>query len=529
VRDTLISVLVLLAFPLLFLAALYAGGILLPLYALVSLSIALALLLRIVIIGPDPLALAADNPPPLPERRYAAFGRSLMLMALLFGLAMLIHGRVLDQLQEMDAALILLPLARQRLEAGVISLILSGAFLLLTIIFGALLVVQLEYWPLADSPGNPPTTPVQRWQRALSRAVRIIAGGSQGTMILDRGKIRYPDGREAGIDACLGPVYIDTREGQAAIVETRGQVSHAQSGRFWLEGNQRLTGFVDLSTQTAQITVEKALTRDGMVIEGFDVTVRYSVGVGSIPDAGPADPDLRSASGQLQFKPARLMRNHWKDTPWSFKEGVQKASEAIVRTTIGSYEMRDIAILTAASRTAIEAALRSAIQQRFDPDERWMYIVRVSIGKITLSEPAYTELIRRWATEMQAISARIRAEADRDTLILKGQGQADAMRVVENAKQETRVTIAQTVNQIANMDPANAARNLRIVLNLIGYMSQDSLRQVQVSEMLEEMARHSRQFNLNVVSDELLNATGAPVPPAASQPAVPPPMPGADS
>jgi hypothetical protein len=221
--------------PPLFFLALILNGFWAMLFVFFSLLIAAGLWSQYISVASTPAGLQSvpSVSPLVADQRRAVLVRQLLLTMLIIGLAMLLHWWVLGKLVAPgDAAILHYPAGLQHLIAGLVALVLVLLFVGLAIGFAALLVVQLDYWDLGDAlDGSPQQTPQRRWRSALVRAVRMILGLSQGTYILDGGMIYRPDWPDKPIErearTCVGPAYIDAREGQVAIIETKGIITHA--------------------------------------------------------------------------------------------------------------------------------------------------------------------------------------------------------------------------------------------------------------------------------------------------------------
>jgi regulator of protease activity HflC (stomatin/prohibitin superfamily) len=262
-------------------------------------------------------------------------------------------------------------------------------------------------------------------------------------------------------------------------------------------------------------------TRDGMIIDKLELTVRYRLGVGVPPQSGPA---RRAASGQFEYKPDLLRTNHWRDTPDSYKETVKKVAEGVARAAISSYDLHEIAILPGPMREKLEEQLRNGIQRRLNPDGDWVNVQRTSLGKITIPREAYNELVQRWVAEMQAGTSRIRAEADRDIMILRSEAQVSSFRALEKVKSAVRKDLIDQSRQLIETNPDLAQRYLEAVESLAGYLTQDNAQALHVVESLEAMARNSKSFNLYLGASDLLQKNGiVTAPPSTSDASSPEP------
>ena len=479
-------------------------------FAAVSVALALAFLLGIVSVAlsDDDDRSASPHSSPFAYQPGHEFGRWLMFETFALGVAMALQWPILGWLSARHASLPGIVTRSEFAQQTVsVALALGAAVgaLLAFLLPAIVLIAYLDYWDLGDSPTDGPQTPGQRFRRAFGRCLRIILGLSQGTIIQDRGKMYRPDGQ--AVTVCAGPVYLDARDGQVAIVETRGRVSTAVSGRVWLSANQRVTGIADLAEQSAQVVVENAATDDGMIIERFEFTVIYAAGRAKPReeqnDGAPVE-EARTA-GVFTFTPDRVRENLWRDTPETFRSAVIAQSQSVARTVIGSYDLRQIAILPGDTRRVVEDELRAGLQERYDAAGDWFDVQRVAIGAVALPQEARKELVDRWAAEMRAVTRSIEAQTDKDTMILKGEGQALALHAVEKVKHEVReqlieqlsTLICRDATQSVKGDSELAKRYLEAIEALTGYLAEDSGRALKLVETLETMAKQGKEVNVD--------------------------------
>ena len=461
--------------------------------------------------APAPASVAAAKTAPRPESAHAGGGahafagasfpitRSvpwnarLLLAMLLLGIAMLLHWWVLGQMLLRPEAL---PLsmqesaALQRLWAGVVSLFISLSILFLCIVFSALLVVNLDFWNLSEPPGYDPDARQRHWLAAVRRAFYIVLGLSLGTVILDRGKLYRPDGEEVDIKGCAGPIYLDVREGQVAIIETKGLTDEAVNGRRWLDANQRVTGTADLTVQKASVAVERVLTKDGLTIGLFEFTVRYSIGKGTTSGDG------WPASGQFTYNPEQTRVKMWKDTPESYKAGIVAVAQVVSRSVIGSFDLKDVIIMPGAARTGVEEQIRCGIQRMMgDEGVLWLDVKSVAIGEVIVPDEASKELTDHWVALMQAGTDEIRSQTQKKALVVKSEGHVEAFANLEKAKDRVRAGLIDQIRSLAASDPQLADRYLAALENITGHLVQDNVQGWHTVETLESMARSSDSFS----------------------------------
>jgi hypothetical protein len=426
---------------------------------------------------------------------------------LVLGVAMLVHWWVLGQLLlGSDSAPIFMAESAvvQRMVAGILSLFIAGLLVLLAVVIAALLVMSLDFWNMSEPPDRySPAVRQRRWLVGLQRAFAIILGFSMGTIIVDRGKLYQPDWQEVDIRSCTGPLFVDVREGQVVVIEDRGLTNAARHGRIWLNAHQRVTGHADLTVQKAPVVVEHALTKDGLIIDRFELTVRFSIGKGKNPVAG------WPTSGQFPYNDVVTRDKMWKDTPETYKAGVVAVAQIVARSIIGSCDLKDLVKLPDVDRSAVETAIRNGIQSTMqDETGVWLDVKSVAIGEVAVPAPAEKELTDHWVALMQADTGEIRSQTDKKTLLVKSEGQAEAFANLEKAKDIVRAGLITQIKSLSVSDPQLADRYLSALEKLTGHLVQDSVQGWHTVEMLEGIAHGSESVNLFIAPNGALQQAG---------------------
>lgn len=407
----------------------------------------------------------------------------------------------------------------------------------------ALTILQLDYWNLAGDaataerdPQAPPSR--RRTILAMLRAISIIFGLNQGTVILEGGKLRRPDGRP--VAAFAGPGFLDIRKGQAAILETGGVIGPVCGpGRSWLRPNQRVRGTVELTRQSITVSVEQALTQDGIPIDVFEFSMGYRVAPkaramtvgGAATGQEPPEEPAPSAGRRSLPPPERLTPEQedmirelfWKDTPDSIKATMNAVGQQAVRSVVGRHYLRDLIMPSVTKPVEIRQSLvepapvsREDIEKEIIQD---MLVVRklaervsidyLSIGRITAPEPARAQLLSLWVAQQQREVAKTRAQMDLDMMQHRGEGQAQAFKAIEDAKRKIREGF---IEQLAEMQarvggkaltPDQLERYLFKIEALTTRLAQDYVRTIQVVDTLEQMGKSGKEINLYLADNVL--------------------------
>jgi len=496
------TVLVVCGLAVLFLICLLLGQMGMPIFLFLDGVLLILLVLGLIQVAdvPFPAATAEASPSPFIYRPGPERARLLFFAGIIFELAALIQWRLYAPPPAADVEVVAATAgveSAQRLASAGIAFLVAAVSVGFVIAVAAVLVMNLDYWGLSDAPNGPPVGAAARRWRAFIRCLHIVLGLSRGTVVLEKGKLYRPDGQE--VDVCVGPCYLDVRDNQVAAIETGGHVGDAVGrGRYWLAGNQRVTGYFSLGLQVISVVIEKVVTRDGMIIDRLELEVIYRMGNGDRE---------QPAGGPLQFDSHIVTNDLARATIESYKQNVDRVAQSQARAVIGNYDLREIMMLPADARKAMSDQIKDGIA----PILRESRFRAVNIGKIELSPDAVRELTDRWVAAMQAETATIRARTQKETTILKGEGHALAFYEVEKIKKNVREELIRQLSMFVFGDTSGtlpvtddlAKRYLDAVEALTGYLAQDSGQALQMIETLETMARHSKQLNLYIGSDEL--------------------------
>ena len=256
---------------------------------------------------------------------------------------------------------------------------------------------------------------VAQWEQA-----QLVAGtdsqlGIYGRVeLVEDGKsymLRAPSGGEV----YAGPGLLIVADGYAVVLEQGGRISRiVGAGTSLLKQDERPSLIVPLRSETIAKPITNVITRDGIIIEGFNLFIYFQV------DPGSGQPGERSefAYDENHIKKIwRLVSKEWD----SIKPAMETIADTSLRDVIARYDLDEVL----ATRERIKDEVRAQINKR-SLDSLAIRVVGVDIGEVKIPMKAQDALLEKWIVKgRQDIDATM-AETERLIAIERRRGKAKA-------------------------------------------------------------------------------------------------------
>lgn len=327
-------------------------------------------------------------------------------------------------------------------------------------------------------------------------------------LVIDEGQEKYskPEGL---LKKLGGPGLVVVQEGNAAIFQKGGRITKVVGpGRDWIAFLERTRCVLDLRPQWESRVLENVRTRDqvpltvrlgvGFHIERREETDRREKEKG-LPHDPPSDPVLgkvyqvyestvRKAafhpSGDWRLTAVGMVENNLRDVVATY-DFDQLFRHEPGREGGGSFDPEERTI------REIEKKVLEKIR-RIAAEEFGVSITTVDVSEVRVPDEVQERLLEWWGVRWHRVTEVVRAEAEKEALALKGQGQAAALEAVEQKRQaaigSTIRALEGLVTGIAWRDAALAERLASVIERLIGRMVTEDVLALRMLEALEKLS-----------------------------------------
>jgi regulator of protease activity HflC (stomatin/prohibitin superfamily) len=282
----------------------------------------------------------------------------------------------------------------------------------------------------------------------INKRVELVVDGKAKTL-------RAPGG---GWARFAGPGLVIVVDGHAVALERSGKIRVVGAGVHFTGRYERVRLVVPLRTETAVMQVENVVTRDGIVIEQFNLYAFYQseVGEGYQP-FGSRFPFDRENIITLW----KLVDNDYQKV----KSTMEAISDTSLRDVIARHDLDEI--FTARGAESPPTAGKLEPRQRIKNEvcdqineisSKFMAIkvVAVDIGEVKIPEKAKDQLLQKWVAEWDQRIDTTRAETEKLVQVARA-----------TARMQTIQAIAQGLKQLLGKD---AKPEDLIALRYIEYM-----------------------------------------------------------
>ncbi len=325
-------------------------------------------------------------------------------------------------------------------------------------------------------------------QQLYHHVAEASIGINKGTWVVSDGKAELKQAPADTFAKFGGPGVLIVQEGHAVVLERGGRISRiVGAGHHSLGPFERVNMVVYLLSRVERVHIKDALTRDKMVLEDFELLVFHRA------DRG----DESETSGQYRYDPKVIRGSIWNPKGGDWRETVQSVSDSAARDVIGQYNFEDIVSISGEGRRKLILEFTARINA-ITKNLLGVEVVGVNIGAITISNEAKRALEVKGLSEVERQTAIMNAEAQKEAMARRGEGQALAIRRLEQEKAPIRKELIQQLMEALKpftdqvKGDTNVANNViaaveRLLERLEATMVRDDLDMARYSEMLEKI------------------------------------------
>lgn len=325
-------------------------------------------------------------------------------------------------------------------------------------------------------------------------------------LVIDEGQEKYtkPEGL---LKRLGGPGLVVVQEGNAAVFQKGGRITKVVGpGREWVRFLERTRCVLDLRPQWESRILENVRTRDHIPLAvrlgiGFHIEREEETDRRGRPPKSDSDPVLgqvypvyESTVRKAAFNPS----GDWRLTTVGMVENA-------LRDVVATYDFDQL--------FCHEPGRGAGASGSLDPDERTVReieekvlgrvqgtaaerfgvsITVADVSEVRIPEEVQNRLLEWWGVRWDKATEVARAEAEKEVLRLKGEGQAAALEAVEGKRQEaigaTVKALESLMKSVAWRDAALAQRLAAVIERLIGRMVTEDVLALRMLEALEKLS-----------------------------------------
>jgi WD40 repeat protein/regulator of protease activity HflC (stomatin/prohibitin superfamily) len=218
-----------------------------------------------------------------------------------------------------------------------------------------------------------------------------------------------------------GPGVLIVEEGHAAVLMASGKVTRiVGDGITWLSPFERVHMVVYLPVRVEKVVALHVITRDMIVLENFELLVFHRV------DRGNGS----GKSGHYSFDSKIILEKIWSPKGSDWRESVSSISQTAIRDVIAQFRFEDIVSVSGIARQELSRLLTDKINQ-ITQNLLGVQVITCNIGEIKITGAAKEALERKVLAEVERQTQIITAEAEKEVLVRRGEGEALRIRRVE--------------------------------------------------------------------------------------------------
>ena len=224
------------------------------------------------------------------------------------------------------------------------------------------------------------------------------------------------------------PGVLIVEEGHAVVLLRSGQVTRVVgNGITWLQPFERVHMVVYLPSRSENFKVADLTTLDKMILTRIELTISHRLDRGN---------RTAYSGSQYSFDPKIILERTWSPKGNDWRDKVKGIGESVLRDVIAQYNFEDIISISGAARLRLVNDLKEQIDQitRLSGIET----TYVGIGLIEISEQAKQALEQKILADLDRQAQMIKAEAEKETLARRGEGEAIKFRRVEEERTAAR-------------------------------------------------------------------------------------------
>ncbi|MGC8838072.1 MAG: SPFH domain-containing protein [Anaerolineae bacterium] len=323
-------------------------------------------------------------------------------------------------------------------------------------------------------------------------------------LVIDEGK--EIESKPKGLLTRLGgPGLVVVQEGNAAIFQKGGRITKVVGpGRDWIAFLERTRCVLDLRPQWENRLLENVRTRDHVPL-----TVKLGIGFRIEPKEetdsreGSHDPSSDPVLGQVYQVYESTVRKAAFHPSGDWRLTTVGMVENALRDVVATYDF-DQLFRHEPGRPGgggfdpnkrIIREIEDKVLRKVRPiaaEQFGVSITAVDVSEVRVPDAVQERLLEWWGVRWYRVTEIVRAEAEKEALQLKGQGQAAALEAVEEKRHQavaaTIKALERLVSGVAWRDVALAQRLASVIERLIGRMVTEDVLTLRMLEALEKLS-----------------------------------------
>jgi regulator of protease activity HflC (stomatin/prohibitin superfamily) len=199
------------------------------------------------------------------------------------------------------------------------------------------------------------------------------------------------------------------------------------------------------------------MTRDQVIISKFEFWVFHKV------DPGPVH--IQRGNGRYPFTDDIVLLT-WSSSGMDWSGGIRGIAETSARDVIGRHTAEEMAVISGSLRDRLKTELLEQINKITAPF-LGVQVIATDIGAVEFPEEVEIALLDKWVAEVERIVTMTRAEAEKDALSRKGEGEALALGRVEQVKTAIREQMIRQIIEPIRQQTGQAITSEQIAVRYI--------------------------------------------------------------
>lgn len=260
----------------------------------------------------------------------------------------------------------------------------------------------------------------QEW-RAVFSAISLFLGIDNGVWIVKNNAVQVAQSPKTRFSALGGPGVLVVHTGHLAILEQGGMVSRfVGRGVTLLEPFERISMVVPLYTRVEKLTIEKAVSKDRVIIEQVELLVFHRIDAGTGPIA---------RDGQFTYNRQAILQKIWSPNGNDWRDSIRSIAESVARDMIGRYDLDQMVPISADTRETFKKNLATAISKVSRP-ALGVQVSAVDIGKIKIAAEAEERLLGKWIADWDQKIDTTRADTEGTVLTKRAMARQRAIEAI---------------------------------------------------------------------------------------------------
>ena len=281
-----------------------------------------------------------------------------------------------------------------------------------------------------------------------------IARMFRGIQVVTDGQVSYSLPRSES-DRMLGPVMLVVHVGNAVVLDQTGQITRIVGPGFYTtEPFETIYSVVDLQPQTAELQVERVLTKDSIPLR-IRFTVLYQI---------KSDQAALLTRGLFRIDQDAIRRAVLCTTDRDWGGYTESVARNTLCDTIASRYLDEIydprGLTPGAPRVPLQHTLRRKLSQEA---QGWgVEIIRITLDEISMPNEVSQRMIEAWDVNWRHVVELARAITDARTIVTAASGAGQAARITAQEEALARLEAAGIDGGASLIEAVGAQRLARL-------------------------------------------------------------------